>query len=89
LDKVDFTTKIRSHLRSDHPELVGKFDEICSEFDQEKKSEFHMKSIDSLESVNDKGQLISKCSTYKKTMIFFSKRISALTSKKRTNKKSP
>ena len=70
LEKVDFTTKIRSHLRSDHPELVGKFDEICSEF--------HMKSIDSPESVNDKGQLILKCSfgfiqIYHKTNEFFLK----------------
>ena len=68
-------------MRSDHPELVGKFDEICSEFHQEKKSEFHMKSIDSPESVNDKGQLILKCSfgfiqIYQKTNDFFSKRIS-------------
>ena len=59
---------------SDHPELVGKFDEICSEFDQENKSNFFKKSTDSHEpdAVNDKGQLISERSfkSTKKTMIF-------------------
>ena len=34
-----------------HPELVDKFDEINSEFDQENKSEFFMKSTESLKSV--------------------------------------
>ena len=52
LEKDDFTTKIRSHLMSAHPELVSKFDEICSKIDQDNRSEFFMESTDSLESVN-------------------------------------